>query len=101
MTASEAFAGEVPTYSQCVVGYRAWVADAHDALWPIGDHRCAWAPGINTARCNCEGGESLRFTWSVLDGRRVLEPAPMHDAPAASCHCGLYAWRQLDRLLRS
>jgi hypothetical protein len=49
-------------------------------------------PGVNTARCNCPYPNALSFEWTLRDGRRVLEPAPQHDAPAEDCECGLYAW---------
>jgi hypothetical protein len=84
----------VPTYSQCVLGYRAWDADAEGRLWPISDGRRPWVPGINAARCNCDVTSSLRLEWSTWEGRRRLEPAPKHDAPAADCECGLYSWRR-------
>jgi hypothetical protein len=85
---------EVPTFSECVIGYRAWWADEADQLWPIGVRRRPWAPGINTARCNCGTWDSLRFEWSWHEGRRVLEPAPEHPAPQVDCECGLYSWRR-------
>jgi hypothetical protein len=83
-----------PTYSQCVLGYRAWDADAEGRLWPISDRRGPWVPGVNTARCNCEGVNSMRLEWSSVAGRRRLEAVPEHDAPAAGCECGLYSWRR-------
>lgn len=87
-------ADEVPTFSECVIGFRAWLADGEDRLWPISDHRRPWQPGINTARCNCSGAGTLRFEWTTLNGRRVLERAPEHEAPGAHCECGLYSWRR-------
>lgn len=51
--------GQVPMFSRCVVGYRAWDVDGQDRLWPIGDHRAPWAPGIKPARCNRGGTTSL------------------------------------------
>lgn len=81
-------------FSRCVVGYRAWDVDGQDRLWPIGDRRAPWVPGINTARCNRGGTTSLQLQWSLLDGRRVLESAPAHRAPLRDCECGLYAWRR-------
>jgi hypothetical protein len=79
-----------------VLGYRAWVADERDQLWPIYSARRPWLPGINTARCNCKNPhrQTLRFEWSWHNGRRVLEPAPEHPAPDAGCVCGLYSWRR-------
>lgn len=85
---------EVPVFSRCVIGYRAWRADRHDQLWPISDARRPWVPGINTARCNCDVAGSLRFQWSLVEGRRVLESMPEHEAPAPACECGLYSWRR-------
>jgi hypothetical protein len=48
---------------------------------------------MNVARCNCKTARSLRFQWSLIDGRRVLEPEPAHAAPDAACRCGLYSLR--------
>ena len=84
---------DVPTFSECVVGYRAWRADMKDLLWPLHSTRRPWSPGVNTARCNCRTSSSLRFEWSWHEGRRVLEPAPEHDAPGDHCVCGLYSLR--------
>jgi hypothetical protein len=92
-----AVATEVPLFSECVLGYRAWMIDDQDRLWPIADHRVAWEPGINTARCNCATPGTLAFDWSWRDGRRVLEPHPAHEAPSAECTCGLYSWRRPRR----
>jgi hypothetical protein len=83
----------LPTFSECVVGYRSWRADGDGQLWPLRGHRRPWQPGINTARCECGSSDRLHFEWSVIDGRRVLEPAPLHDAPAERCTCGLYSLR--------
>jgi hypothetical protein len=85
---------EVPLFSECVLGYRAWTLDRDGQLWPLSSQRRPWAPGINVARCNCENPQSLQFEWSWYDGRRVLEPAPAHAAPDARCDCGLYSWRR-------
>jgi hypothetical protein len=85
---------EVPTFSECVVGYRAWSVDDRDQLWPLAERRRPWTPGINTARCNCGTWGSLRFDWTVHEGRRILEASPAHPAPEPSCDCGLYAWRR-------
>jgi hypothetical protein len=88
---------EIPTFSECVLGYRAWEIDDRDRLWPLSDHRRPWAPGINTARCNCRDPNALSFEWNWSDGRRVLEPAPQHAPPVEDCVCGLYAWRRPSR----
>jgi hypothetical protein len=88
----------IPTFSECVVGYRAWRVGSGGLLWPLSDARRAWQPGVNTARCNCETGLSLSFEWTLVDGHRVLERAPAHDAPADECACGLYSWRRPKRM---
>jgi hypothetical protein len=88
---------EPPLFSECVIGYREWVADEQLRLWPIAVKRRPWTPGINTARCNCDNRSSRRFVWAVWEGKRVLEPAPEHDAPQAECDCGLYSWRRPKR----
>jgi hypothetical protein len=88
----------VPTFSECVIGYRAWRADEHLQLWPLRSARRPWIPGINTARCNCRSPGCLRFEWSWHEGRRVLEPAPEHVAPTDACVCGLYSLRRPRRV---
>ncbi len=85
---------DVPTFTECVIGYRVWRADEHGQLWPLSSARRPWLPGTNTARCNCRSPGSLRFEWSWYEGRRVLEPAPEHAAPQGNCSCGLYSWRR-------
>ena len=87
---------EVPTFPECVVGYRAWVLDDAGELWPLRGHRRPWIPGVNTARCECGASDRLHFEWSYVDGKRVLEPAPLHAAPEESCTCGLYSVRSLS-----
>jgi hypothetical protein len=87
-------AQEIPTFVECVIGYRTWIADVQDQLWPIYSARRPWLPGVNTARCNCGKWDSLQFDWSWYEGRRLLEPAPEHTAPDTSCVCGLYSWRR-------
>jgi len=84
---------DVPTFTECVIGYRAWNADRGERLWPLTDNRRPWEPGINTARCNCHR-DGLEFDWTWHDGRRVLAPAPPHAAPDGACSCGLYSWRR-------
>jgi hypothetical protein len=90
-------AEDVPTFSECVVGYRAWYADVARQLWPLHSARYPWRPGVNTAHCNCGSWRSLRFESFWRDGRRVLAPAGEHPAPDAECECGLYAWRRPRR----
>lgn len=85
---------DIPTFSECVLGYRAWHTDPEDRLWPLFATRRPWLPGINTARCNCRTANSLQFEWSWHDGGRILEPAPQHPAPEQDCVCGLYSWRR-------
>lgn len=89
-----------PMFSECVIGYRAWISDADGQLWPIGDKRRPWRPGVNEARCNLDNldnldnPQSLRLQWSNHNGRVSLEQLPAHDAPIADCDCGLYSWRR-------
>jgi hypothetical protein len=88
---------DVPTFIECVIGYRAWHADVEDQLWPLHSGRWPWLPGVNTAHCNCGSWRSLRFEWLWHEGRRVLAPAPEHLAPDPGCTCGLYSWRRPRR----
>jgi hypothetical protein len=87
----------VPTFMECVVGYRAWHADVDGQLWPLHAASLPWLPGINTARCSCGSWRRLRFEWFWQQGRRVLAPAPEHPAPDPKCECGLYSWRRPRR----
>jgi hypothetical protein len=42
---------EIPTFSECVVGYRAWLLDAEGRLWPTpGQWPAVGAPGQHRAR---------------------------------------------------
>jgi hypothetical protein len=59
-----------------------------------GSRREPWIPGVNAARCSCGTSDRLHFEWSVVDGRRILEPAPLHAAPDEHCSCGLYSLRR-------
>ena len=36
---------EIPTFVECVIRYRKWVADERDQLWPIFSNRRAMAAG--------------------------------------------------------
>jgi hypothetical protein len=65
----------VPTFSDCVIGYRTWVADDEGQLWPVYSQHRPWQPGLNTARCDGGNGD------------------PSHPAPGDSCACGLYSMR--------
>ena len=94
MTFATDRSADVPVFSRCVVGFRAWVADEQSRLWPITDTRRSWAPGINQARCNRPATGSLRLQWAIREGRAFVAPAPLHDAPIAECDCGLYSWRR-------
>lgn len=84
----------VPTFVECVIGYRAWHADTRHRLWPLHSARRPWQPGINVARCSCRTLSSLRFECRWHHGRRILEAEPAHPAPDPHCACGLYSWRR-------
>lgn len=86
-----------PIFSECVIGYRAWISDADGQLWPLYGQRRKrrlWQPGVNEARCNLDNPQSLRLQWSNHNGRASLEGLPAHGAPIADCDCGLYSWRR-------
>ena len=87
-------ASELPTFSQCVIGYRRWQMDDRGRLWPLWMADRPWEPGVNVARCPCGSWTSLRFTYRTHGGRVVLEPEADHAAPAGECTCGLYSWRR-------
>jgi hypothetical protein len=86
-----------PTFSECVIGYRAWRADDQGLLWPLYSRRDPWLPGTNTARCHrsWQTRLALRWLWGERD-QRVFAPAS-HSAPAQGCACGLYTWRRPSR----
>jgi hypothetical protein len=88
---------EIPTFSECVVGYRAWLLDGQGRLWPTRGSGQPWEPGVNTARCECGISDRLHFVWSTIDDKHVLTPAPLHEAPEETCACGLYSLRQPRR----
>jgi hypothetical protein len=87
---------EVPTFSECVVGYRQWRVDAWQQLQPTSGHtnHGGWIPGENVAQCayNCVAGEEELAKWvGIAPGfrhRPLLEP---HAPPHKDCQCGLYA----------
>lgn len=87
-----------PTFSECVIGYRAWRADGEGLLWPLYSRRDPWLPGINTARCHrsWQTRLALRWLWGERH-QRVFGPATRHSAPAQDCACGLYTWRRPGR----
>lgn len=104
MNATSSTDFDPPMFSECVIGYRRWIADADGQLWPISDRRQPWQPGVNQARCNRANtrspglrshvGDQLLLGVSRSNGRVVLEWLPAHDAPIADCDCGLYSWRR-------
>ena len=84
---------DVPTFTECVIGYREWRVDVDDQLCPISSAQLPWLPGANTASCDGRT-PGLRFEWIEHHGERVLVPAPRHLAPHPQCECGLYSWRR-------
>ena len=67
---------EVPTFSECVIGYRTWAADDKGQLWPLYSQHRPWQAGANTASCDGGNDDST------------------HHAPGDSCNCGLYSMRR-------
>jgi hypothetical protein len=63
------------TYIGAALGFRAWRVDIDQQLSSAGHGSVVWRPGINVAYC------------------------AKHTAPANGCHCGLYAYHQLDTLM--
>jgi hypothetical protein len=77
---------ELPTFSQCVIGYRRWMLDVLGQLRPIAmQDPTLWTPGINEARC--------LVGLLVVRGQR----SP-HEAPGFDCGCGLYGWHELTSI---
>lgn len=87
-------AAETLTFSECVIGYRAWNVDALGRLWALshfGDR--PWQPGANRARCNQRHDLEARF----LFGPPSSAPAG-HAAPHPDCDCGFYSRRRLGEV---
>lgn len=80
---------ERPTFSEAVIGFRAWKLADDGTLWPRSisglERLCAepWEPGPNRARCVYVG-----FSRSP------------HPVPGADCDCGLYAHHTVGELRR-
>jgi len=91
-------AESAPTFSECVIGYRAWRADDEGLLWPLYSRHDPWLPGVNTARCqrSWQTRLALKWLWGERD-QRVFGAATKHAAPAQDCACGLYTWRRPSR----
>jgi hypothetical protein len=88
-------ARDIPTFSECVIGYRAWRAGSDGLLWPLHSRRDPWKPGANTARCTRTWQTRLALRWLWGDqGQPIFGAATKHDAPAEDCACGLYSWRR-------
>jgi hypothetical protein len=85
---------DIPTFAECVVGYRAWRADSEGLLWPLYSRRDPWLPGINTARCSRSWSRRLALRWLWGEREQPVFGAPAHKAPDQSCACGLYSWRR-------
>lgn len=88
---------DVPTFSECVIGYRQWSVDALDQLWPLTVRQRPWQPGINDAVCDRNAHHHNYFltTAAMLYGAPSVpvRPPKRHSAPHKDCECGLYAWR--------
>jgi hypothetical protein len=90
---AQAPAADIPTFSECVIGYRAWAIDPFLRLWSLTGYASEpWTPGTNIARCgrgNIEPG--VYYTTShAPDG---------HNSPHSDCGCGLYCRRRSGEVL--
>jgi len=65
---------EEPLYPTAIIGYRLWLL-REGSLYSRGFGRLEWKTGLNHAVCRREAG---------------------HQAPDASCECGLYAYHEPD-----
>lgn len=85
---------EIPTFSECVIGYRVWAVDPFLRLWPLtGYAATAWTPGINVAKCG-------RARVSPFWGSSFLSHAPDgHTSPHQKCGCGLYCRRRAGEVI--
>jgi hypothetical protein len=83
---------EVPTFSECVIGYRSWKL-ADWVLAPV-SYGNPWRPGVNTAKCEAGQGLALQVFMAYMTGQ--TEQAPKgHAAPHRHCTCGLHAYHDL------
>jgi hypothetical protein len=89
---------DVPTYTECVIGYRRWTIDAFGQLRPVTLSRAPWQPGVNTAECRWREFQDHAHTFR-LGALEPKRPDPgLHAAPGPSCECGIYAMHELSRL---
>jgi hypothetical protein len=83
-------AGEIPFYSQAVIGYRQWLL-IDGALCPL--FTCTlsapWLPGVNEARC-----------YSSASRHAHDAPKPHETSPQSDCSCGLYARHEVTDTMR-
>lgn len=80
---------EIPTFSECVIGYRQWRVDDW-VLSPLSVGK-PWRPGVNHARCQ-------QNPFVIHLG--YAEPAMQeHKAPHQECACGIYAYHDPDGLV--
>lgn len=84
---------EAVTFSECVVGYRAWTIDALGRLWALSGRGTPWVPGTNVATCHARDQITLS-----LNGMPLVEDEPRHAAPARGCRCGFNAYRRLPNV---
>lgn len=86
---------ELPTFAECVIGYRQWVIDPLGRLQPLTLTGHPWHPGINTAQCLIDAFEE-KTRFHGAPARPFVE---QHGAPAPQCHCGIYAYHRLHSAL--
>lgn len=91
---------EIPTFSECVIGYRKWYIDALGRLRPITVDQRPWVPGVNEGQCDADHSPFGAFAGAWLYGSSSRRRAPKkHKAPHRACHCGLYARFSLSETL--
>lgn len=84
-----------PDLVEHVVGFRAWQL-AGSALAPVGMGLKTWDGG-NEVRAVCGAVERFRRRTGAVVYTREGSPRPWfawHEAPDATCDCGLYAWHE-------
>jgi hypothetical protein len=95
--AGQPAAAEVPTFSECVIGYRCWAVDPFLRLWPLAGYaETAWTPGINVAQCGrAKLAEAAGF-WMPSFPSHAPDG---HTSPHQKCGCGLYCRRRAGEVL--
>lgn len=79
---------ELPTFSECVIGYRSWKL-ADWVLSPLSFGH-PWRPGVNVSTCRAGERSNIGLYLTTQD-----RPLKRHAAPDQDCTCGLHAYHEI------